>query len=78
MNIDDFILKIEEEFEDIAPGSLKAESKFREAFEWNSVNALIFIALVSNEYDVAITAKDIESSNTINDLFNIVKSRVAK
>jgi acyl carrier protein len=77
MNIDEFILKIEEEFDDITPGTLKPESKFRDAVEWNSVNALIFIALISNEYDVVINGNDIEKAYTVLDLFEIVKKRVA-
>jgi acyl carrier protein len=77
MNIDEFILKIEEEFDDITPGTLKPESKFRAAVEWNSVNALIFIALISNEYDVVINGLDIEKALTVQDLFEIVKKRVA-
>ena len=31
---------------------LKPGSIFREVFEWNSINALILIALVKTEYDV--------------------------
>lgn len=77
MNIEDFISKIEDEFEDIEHGTLKPESKFRTVVEWNSVNALIFIALVSNEYDVVINGNDIEKSQTISDLFEIVKKRTA-
>jgi acyl carrier protein len=74
-NIVDFIKKIEAEFEDLEPGKLKAESNFREVFEWNSVNALILIALVNTEYNVVITADDLRSSKTINDIFKIIQKR---
>ena len=46
MKIEDFIAKLEEEYEDITPGTLKPQSVFREVFEWNSINALIMIAIV--------------------------------
>ncbi len=72
MKIEDFISAIEEEFEDIEPGVLKATSEFRNHFEWNSINALIFIALIDTEYDVMMTADDIASSKTIQDLFDII------
>ena len=75
MKIEDFISAIEEEFDDIEAGVLKPESKFRESFEWNSINALIFIALVDTEYDVTITAEDIASAETLQDLFDIIKSK---
>lgn len=77
MNIDDFITHIEEEFDDIGPGTLKPESIFREVFEWNSINALILIAMVKTEYDVAINAEDIARSKSVADLYRIIEARVA-
>ena len=74
--IEDFIKNIEAEFEDLEPGKLKLESNFREAFEWNSINALILIALIKTEYNVSINAEDIQKSKTVNDIFEIVKSRM--
>lgn len=77
MKIEDFITRIEEEFDDIEPGTLKPESIFREVFEWNSINALILIALVKTEYDVAINAEDIANSKTVADIYWIIESKVA-
>ena len=76
MKIEDFITRLEEEYEDLKPGSLKPNSVFREVFEWNSINALILIAMVKTEYDVTINAEDIAKSKTVNDLFRIIESRV--
>jgi acyl carrier protein len=75
MTVEDFIKNIEAEFVDLEPGKLKPESNFRDMFEWNSVNALILIAMVNAEYDVELTADDLRKSKTILDLFNIVKNR---
>lgn len=76
MNIDEFITHIEEEFDDIEPGTLKPTSIFREVFEWNSINALILIAMVKTEYDVTINAEDIANSKTVEDIYRIIESRV--
>ena len=76
MKIEDFIASLEEQYEDITPGTLKPQSVFREVFEWNSINALILIAMVKTEYDVTINAEDIATSITVEDLFRIIKSRV--
>ncbi len=76
MKIEDFIAHLEEEYEDITPGTLKPGSVFREVFEWSSINALILIALVKTQYDVTINADDIASSKTIEDLFKIIQARV--
>jgi acyl carrier protein len=77
MTVEEFITKLEEEFDDLEPGVLKPESNFRENFEWNSINALILIALVKTEYEVVINAEDISKSKTIQDLFDIVQKRAA-
>jgi acyl carrier protein len=74
--ISEFIQKIEAEFEDLEPGKLQPESNFRDAFEWNSINALILIALIKTEYNVSINAEDIQKSKTVNDIYEIVKSRM--
>lgn len=76
MNIDEFITHIEEEFDDIEPGTLKPSSIFREVFEWNSINALILIAMVKTEYDVTINAEDIANSKSVEDIYRIIESRV--
>jgi acyl carrier protein len=78
MNIDTFIKQIEDEFDDLKPGVLKPDSIFREVFEWNSINALILIAMVKTEYDVTISADDLIQSKTVNDIFSRVASRIEK
>lgn len=74
--IEEFIKHIEAEFEDLEPGTLKPESNFRDAFEWNSINALILIALIKTEYNVSINAEDIQKSKTVHEIYEIVKSKM--
>jgi acyl carrier protein len=75
MNMEEFIKHIEAEFDDLKPGVLKPESNFRESFEWNSINALILIAMVKTEYDVTLTADDLIKSKTVRDIYTLVESR---
>ena len=76
MKIEEFIARLEEEYEDLKPGTLKPGSVFREVFEWNSINALILIAMIKTEYDVVINAEDIATSKTVEDLYKIIQARV--
>ena len=75
--IEEFIQGVEGEFEDMESGLLKPESVIREHFNWDSINALIFIAHVNVEYDVVITADDLVNSLTIQDLYNFVSSKAS-
>jgi acyl carrier protein len=76
MKIEDFITSIEDQYDDVERGKIKPLSKIREAFEWNSINALIIIALIKTEYDVDIDADDLRNAITIQDLYDIITKRV--
>lgn len=78
MDIDGFIELLEEEFEDLKPGAIKAESNFKEALDWSSVNALILITLIDSEYEVTINANDLNTSGTLGELFQLIQSRTAE
>lgn len=75
MDIQEFIKKIEQEFDEIKKGTLTAESGFRDIEDWSSMHALIIIALIDSEYDVLLNGEDLKSAVTIQDLFDIVKSK---
>lgn len=77
MNIEDFIQRIEEEFEDVPKGTLSADIPFREVVEWTSVNALLLMALISTEYDVNIEVEELKRSNTLRELYNIIENKMA-
>lgn len=76
MDLKDFIEKFAEQFEETDANEFTAETKFRNLKEWSSLIALSVIAMVDEEYDVALKGDDIRSANTIEDLFKIVNSRV--
>lgn len=77
MNVDikEFIVNVEEEFEDIKEGTLQPDSVIRDHFTWDSINALIFIAHVNVNYNVEISAQDLVDSKTVTDLYNLVKEK---
>ena len=75
MEIAEFILRIEEEFEDLKPGILQPDSDFRKEMDWNSIFALLMISLIDTEYDITITADELRKSITVNDLFEVVKAK---
>ncbi|MCW3072322.1 MAG: acyl carrier protein [Bacteroidetes bacterium] len=76
MDITTFISQIENEIEELTPGSLTPETEFTSLKEWSSMHVLILIALIDTEYNVTITGADLQQCKSVNDLFNVVKSRV--
>ena len=61
--------------DDTDASDIQAETMFKELDEWSSLIGLSVIAMVDEEFDVALKGEDIKNSITIEDLFNIVKSK---
>jgi acyl carrier protein len=75
MELKDFIENFAEQFDDTEACELNADTRYKELEEWSSLIALSVIAMVDEEYDVAIKGDDIRNSETIQDLFEIVKTK---
>lgn len=76
MEIKEFIENFADQFDNIDAQELNADTHYKELDEWSSLVALSVIAMVDEEYDVAIKGDDIRNAETIQDLFNVVASRV--
>jgi acyl carrier protein len=74
MELQEFISKFAGQFDDTDASEFKAETRFKELVEWCSMIALQIIAMIDDEYGVTIKGEDIRQSETIEDLFNIVKA----
>lgn len=75
MELKDFIANFANQFDDTDPSEIKAETVFKELDEWSSLIALSVIAMIDEEYDIAIKGDDIRNSDTVEDLFNAVKAK---
>jgi acyl carrier protein len=51
------------------------DTVFRELPEWSSLTALSLIAMADEAYSIKLTGDDIKSSKSLNDIFNIIKSK---
>ena len=75
MELRDFIENFAAQFDDTDASEIKAETVFKELDEWSSLIALSVIGMVDEEYEVTLKGEDIRESVTVEDLFNIVKSK---
>lgn len=76
IDITTFVRLLEDEFEDIESGSLKPETNYREIPDFSSMHALIIIALIDNEFDVLLTGTDLRGAQTIQDLYDLVGTKL--
>ena len=77
MDIDSFIQNFADQFEDTDPNDIKASTVFHELDEYSSLIVLSIIAMVDEEYDVQLKGDDMRAAITVEDLFNIVRSKIA-
>ena len=74
MEINDFIEKLAEQFDDTAVELFTPETEFKELDEWSSLTALSVIAMVDDEYGKSIKGDLIRNSKTIQDLFDKINA----
>ena len=76
MELKEFVAKFADLFEDTDTSNFCGSTDFRANDEWSSLIGLSVIAMVDEEYDVALKGDDVKKAKTIEDLFNTVKSKM--
>lgn len=75
MEINEFIEKFAELFDDTDASTLTPDTNFRDLDEWSSLSALGVIALADEEFDVELPGAELRSVNTIRELFDLISNK---
>jgi len=75
MEIKEFIQNFADQFEDTDASEFTPETAFHDLDEWSSLVGLSLIAMIDDEYDVTIKGDELRAAKTINDVFELVKSK---
>ena len=75
MNLEEFVARFAEEFDETPAEQFKADTVFKSLEEWGSLTALSIIAMVDEEFEKRITGADLRSVETIQNLYNLVLSK---
>ena len=73
--LDEFVALFAEQFDDTNPSEIKADTVFHELDEWSSLIGLSVIAMIDEEFEVAVNADDMISSVTVEDLYKKVQAK---
>lgn len=76
MELNKFIQNFAEQFDDTEMSEFSAETVFHDLNEWSSLIGLSIIAMVDEEYEVALSGNEMKSAVTIKDLYDIVQSKL--
>ena len=72
--LEEFVALFAEQFDDTDASQFTPSTEFRELDEWSSLIALPIIAMVDEEFDVALKGNNIREATTIEDLYKIIIS----
>lgn len=76
MELNEFVEKFAEQFDDTDPSEIKAETEFRDLDEWSSLIGLSVISMIDDEFEVTLKGEDMRQAQTVEDLYNIVLSKL--
>ncbi len=71
MDLQDFLKKFAEEI-GVAPEKISAETRFRTLPTWTSLQALMVLSMIEEEFGVLLHSEDFKKSETLGDIFRIV------
>ncbi|MBQ3805024.1 MAG: acyl carrier protein [Prevotella sp.] len=75
MDINSFIENFAGQFADLS-SELTPETKFRELPEWTSLEALLVLSMIDEEYDVVLKPEEMRKAGTIQDLYELTASKI--
>lgn len=76
MEIKNFIENFADQFEDTDASVFTAETNYRALDEWSSLVALSILAMIDEEYDVQLKGEEMRATSTIQELYNLVVSKL--
>ena len=74
--LDEFVALFAEQFDETDASEITASTAFHDLDEWSSLIGLSVIAMVDEEFDVALKGDDVKNSVTVEDLYNRVVAKV--
>lgn len=75
-SLEEFVALFAEQFDETDASEIKAGTIFHDIEEWSSLIGLSVIAMVDEEFDVALKGDDVKNSVTVEDLYNRVIAKL--
>jgi len=76
MELNEFLKNFANQFDETDPSEIKAETVYRDLDEWSSLLGLAILNMISKKYEVKITPTEIKGTVTVEDVYNLVQSKL--
>jgi|JFJP01.1.fsa_nt_gi acyl carrier protein len=77
MELTRFVKLFADQFNETPADQFYPALEYKVIPEWSSLTSLSIIAMVDDEFDMQLNGDDIEKSNTLEDIFNLIKVRMS-
>lgn len=74
--LDEFVVLFAEQFDETDASEIQSSTVFHDLDEWSSLIGLSIIAMVDEEFDVALKGDDVKTSVTVEDLYNKIIAKL--
>ncbi len=74
--LNEFVALFAEQFDYTAASEIQSTTEFHKLDEWSSLIGLSVIAMVDEEFEVALKGDDVKTSVTVEDLYNKVIAKL--
>ncbi|MFT6502833.1 MAG: acyl carrier protein [Crocinitomicaceae bacterium] len=75
MTLEEFVIEIEDAFEIQERGTLLPDTDYKNFEEWDSMHALILIALIDTEFDLLVSGNDLKNLVTVREVYELIQDR---
>ena len=75
-SLEEFVELFAEQFDETDASEIQASTVFHDLEEYSSLIALSIIAMIDEEFDVALKGDDVKTSVTVEDLYNKVIAKL--
>lgn len=75
-SLEEFVELFAEQFDDTDASEIQANTVFHDLDEWSSLIGLSVIAMVDEEFDIALKGDDVKNAVTVEDLYKSVISKL--
>ena len=75
MEINEFVKNFASQFDDTDENEFTPDTSFRDLEEWSSLIGMGVLNAIRKKYGVILTLADFKSVNTIQELFDLVKTQ---
>lgn len=76
MEINDFINKLADQFDETDVSAINPDTVLRSLGEWSSLIGLSILNMIEQEYGVSLTFDEFRQSITVSDLFDITEKKL--